>query len=330
MSTTGHLSSYTRNNSAFLPQTYKDHLLRDNRDEFDAAFETYRSFEYAEDPRRSERLMHCRSFAWFLCHRETREIRVASSSCKLRWCPLCARSKSYNVSASLQQYLKPLDRPKLLTLTLRHSNAPLADQIEAIYKHFQNFRRAKWLKKAIRGGIWFFQVKRSAATGQWHPHIHVLLDAGFLPHADLSDTWRKVTHGSYVVDIRTIYNIEEAADYVSRYVARPCKLSDYDLSDRQEIISALHGRRLAGSWGTARGTDLSGKSEPPDNNWERLCSWSTIREMIHDDPAAYAIYKSWQTGQPLPDGITIDDVDSFIDRAFTDEDFTPTIALTGG
>lgn len=300
-------------------RTYQAHLLRDHTAEFNASYRLYRSIESSNHTTKSDALRDCRCFSWFLRDAETGIVRISSNHCRLRWCPLCGAAKAAQVSAAIQQWLQDVPTPRMLTLTLKHSNAPLADQIDSIYTFFQSFRRRKWLKEAISGGIWFFQVHRVGGSGAWHPHIHILLDSGYLPKARLSDDWRDTTHGSYIVDIKRITDNKASCDYVARYVARPAKLADLDLSSAQELLQALHGRRLAGSWGSAHGVCLSGKSQKPDGNWQRLGTWRTLSELYAYSDVARAIFKAWATGKPLNQGVSLMDVDHFID--FGDGDF---------
>lgn len=302
------LSSYHRNNSTF-PSSYRDHCIKSHQAELTATRELYYSIDCGAESRKIERLDDCHKFAWFARNQQSGEVRVQSNHCRLRWCPLCSHIKSWFISHSITEWLETKSAPKLLTLTLRHSGNSLANQISDIYHHFQNFRRVKWIKKAVQGGIWFFQVKYNEKSGDYHPHIHILLDSDFLPQQSLSDTWLKVTSGSYIVDIRTVYNPPKAASYVARYVARPANLADMPIEQRQQVYMALHGRRLAGSWGTGKGVNLTGKPPETDEKWTRIADWQTIRELLNYDPNAKLVVHCWQSGEPLPEDINFRDLE---------------------
>jgi len=309
-----YLSSSYRNNSPRLSHTYQAEILKGDPSEFNASLRLYRSIETRNENTKVERLENCRTYSWFVRNKESGQVRVRSNHCRLRWCPMCSKLKSYFVYLSVTGWLQQINEPKLLTLTLRHSNSSLYQQINDIYYFFRQLRKIRWLKKAIRGGIWFFQIKWIERTKSWHPHLHVLLDSAFLPQSELSETWCKVTHGSYIVDIRTVRDPEETAKYVSRYVSRPAELSSLTLSLAKQVFHALHGKRLAGSWGTAFGCNLSGKPPETDEEFEKIANWSTVRENQGYDPRADKIIAAWRTGEALPADINFVEEDEFIEN----------------
>jgi len=197
-------------------------------------------------------------------------------------------------------WIQTLDRPKFLTLTLKHSNAPLKTQIDTLYKFFREFRRRPWTKKRLRGGIWFFQIKRSKESGQWHPHLHILLDAKYIAKEDLSQKWLEVTKASKIIDIRKIENPKKAAEYVARYAAAPCRLVDYSMDDSIEIVRAMHGQRIVGTFGTAKGVKLTAQKPYDADAWERLENFETIASFRLQDDKAMAIWTAWTKGTCCP------------------------------
>lgn len=159
----------------------------------------------------------------------------------------------------------------------------------------------KYLKTNVAGGVWFFQVKRSKKTGQWHPHIHCVLDAGYMAQSHLSDLWLKVTKTSSVIDIRAIKDKEKTADYVSRYASRPAPLSDYNETDQRDIFSAMHGLRLCGKWGTAKYLSLSIPSVSDGSDWEKICRYEEAVKQYETNPACKMVIDCWRNQKPAPD-----------------------------
>jgi hypothetical protein len=107
---------------------------------------------------------------------------------------------------ALLEWLPTVTAPKFITLTLKHSPAPLSHQISTLYGCFRKLRKTKLLTKTVRGGIWFFQVKQSAADYLWHPHLHIVVDSPYIPKHQLSRAWLSITKTSQIVDIRQITN----------------------------------------------------------------------------------------------------------------------------
>jgi hypothetical protein len=187
---------------------------------------------------------------------------------------------------------------KLITLTLKHSKAPLLHQLNNLYRCVALFRKDKQIKDLIRGAIWFTQVKKSLTDNLWHPHVHLIIDSDYIPHRLLLDIWQRITITSKIVDIRAVWNPKSAAQYVGRYAARPAALSLLCRADRVELALALRGRRLAGTWGTAKMVKLT----PPKRNdrlsWRPLGTWAQIVAGERPSLTSKAIFDAWRSGEP--------------------------------
>ena len=254
-------------------------------------------------PEKLARFDDCRKRAFLAVHRETRRVRVLSSACRDRWCVFCARARASEVSEQVNDWLNRVKNPRTLTLTLKSSSAPLADQIDALYKSFRAFRKLKEIKHTIKAGIWFFQITFNSKTQQFHPHLHCVIIGKYRPTEFYSLLWSKVTHGSMIVHIRAARNPRSTADYVGRYVARPCLLSAYDLAHRIEIIRAFFGRRLFGTWGPKPIRPEIRRRKLDRDAWVTLKSWLEIFTERTRDETAKIIWECWQSGDPLPERI---------------------------
>jgi len=242
---------------------------------------------------------------------------------------MCTTAKTSQISASVTRWLKKARGPKLMTLTLKHSSAPLESQIGLLYKSFRTLRLRTPFARAIRGGIWFFQLKWIPESDEWHPHIHCLMDGNFLPKEWLSDEWMKITKGSYIVDIKKVHKIEWAARHVARYCARPCLLSDLPFVRAVEVVQTMHGKRLCGCWGTGKECDLGSIKSLDRSHWKSIGSYDTIQGLSSTVADARSIIKAWQCKITLSPDIDFSAVDDFIsDRitmaaAIAESHFTP-------
>lgn len=300
-----------------LPPSYRTHLKSFDHDQLIAAQETILYLHPdPEDPIRRN-FLACRTGAWFVRHKITGEVRVHSRACKNRFCPFCSHAKAARISHNVHDWVKTLDRPKLLTLTLQHSTAPLDVQLRALGDHFRNWRNREPMKHGIRGGLWFLQITFNHDDCTWHPHLHIIIDADWIPQKLLSDRWLKVTKTSSVVDVRQIRSAEKAARYVSRYVARPGSIIDLPVDYRAEMYFAFAGRRSCGSFGTARKAKIMDR-EPFDRTlWQSVGSWSTVVTLSPWNKSSKAILAAWQLRRPLPEGISL----NYLDRCIEDEGF---------
>jgi hypothetical protein len=215
---------------------------------------------------------------------------------------------------SIAEWITEADHPKFLTLTLKHTNAPLEHQIEHLYKFFQNLRRSREFKFAVSGGIWFFQVKKSKTDNLWHPHLHAVITGKYFAQRRLSRLWCQITLGSTHVDIRPVRDPKGAANDIARYATSPGILVHLAPDDAIELVTALHGRRITGTWGTGRGISLRPKPSSEPGKWKSLGSWTAVTGMYESSPNARAIVLSWKTGKPLPAGINCLDTDYLLDN----------------
>jgi len=270
-------------------------------------------YELAPDTTKHGRLAllnDCRQGAYFAVNSENRSVRIISNHCSLRWCPMCSASKGFFVTKSVTELLHRMKHPKLITLTLKHTSSPLAKQIEHLYSSFKRLRKMKPIKQKIAGGVWFFQVKRTKSTDEWHPHLHLLVDGEYIAQRYLSELWRKASYGSFVVDIRPVKDKAKTAEYVARYAVKPAMLSNYSLEHGVEIVKALHGRRICGTWGIGRGCCLSIPKAETEGSWYRVGNYRTVIELQNEDEYARLIISAWKNNEQLPPKVDMSHVEN--------------------
>lgn len=283
------------------------------RDEWQRAAQVYSYVDSRDSRARYNVLDSCRGHAWFARENSTGMVSVLSNACHLRWCPVCQSATKYLVEQQTLDWLSNQTKPKFITLTLKHSSAPLTHQLKCLYDSFRKLRRAKLLTESVTGGIWFFQITFNKETEQWHPHIHLVANSNYIPQSQLSSLWLSITGSSSVVDIRVVRSQAKAADYVSRYATTPCKLLSVPFIKSIELFDSLHGKRICGTFGSARNLKLHTNSPEDKGKWQNVGSWWTVTRMVKEDPNAEAIYHSWVDGIPLPKDVSCLETDMFWD-----------------
>jgi len=288
-----------------LPKTYWEHRVSFCYDEYNAVADAYEYIDMTEGTKFVSQLNTCKTHAYFYRHAETGDVKVISSCCRLRWCPFCADGRKFRIQEEVKRWLPSVGRPKFLTLTLKHTESPLEHQIKHLYESFQKLRKSVYFRKHVAGGLWFFQVKKSETDGLWHPHLHCLIDSVFMPREYLSDLWHKITKTSMVVDIRQVKDEDSVIDYVARYAAKPAVMERMPGDVRVELIQALHGRRLVGTWGNAKDLSFRTVKQEDSAQWQRLAAYDHVTSRYRSDDNARSIFNAWKNNQPLPEPLSL-------------------------
>lgn len=286
--------------------SYADDLRSHFPNEWPATVDAYSAWDSEDFTDRLERLENCRSDAWFAINIHDHHVRVISNACHLRWCPLCAQARANFLARSVRAWYYTARAPKLLTVTLRHSQNSLDIQLNQIYAAFRDLRRCKYISSRIRGGIWFFQITWSKKTTAWHPHIHALIDSEYIPQREIRARWSKYTTGSDIVDIRGCWSPESAANHVARYATRPGTLSSVPPAERLELLQTLHGRRIVGAWGTAQKVPLAPPKAVDKDDWKYLGSFQEVQRQSAYNHNAKCIMLAWRLGLTAPGDIQIE------------------------
>jgi Replication protein len=281
-------------------RSYRDHLMQGDKVEMEAALSAYAGSARSNPHKKTAALLSCRTDAWFVRHKTTGEVRVSSQTCKLRWCPFCAKRKQAYAAAQVREWITFQKYPKFLTLTVQHSDLPLVDQITDLYDQFRRLRKMKWFSERCTGGVWFFQVTFNKDSEQWHPHLHCIVTGKYLPHRRLNREWAKVTSGSFVTDVQMVKDAKNAANEVARYCARPARLSSLSADSRSEMVDAFFGKRLCGTWGTGRKISFRPVPDSSRDDWQNLGTWTYIHMTADRDSTAAAILRAYRNDEVLP------------------------------
>lgn len=288
--------------------SYRGLHLQRHAAEYNAVAEAYHESGFH---RHVARLSECRTDAFFYRNRHTGLVRVGAKSCHVRFCPFCSSARTEVIRRSTLEWLTATRHPKFITLTLKHSDTPLSEQLDRLYSSFKELKRNDIWHKKITSAVWFFEVKRSK-SGQWHPHLHILADGAFLGWKALCRAWLRVTGDSSVVDVRAVKDPSEVAAYVSKYATKPASLASLSLEDRCEILAALRRRRTAGTVNLRRKFRLCPCKPSDSADWINVGSWRTVIENLGQIQAADDIFNAWRDGSPCPLSLDLWHMDCFI------------------
>lgn len=218
--------------------------------------------------------------------------------CRSRHCEPCMRSKAGKMAANLREELEKKKAAgvkfRFITLSVKHTEKPLAVQVKKMYGDFKKLRNSKEWKRSQTGGVFFSEIKFDPSSPSnrdrlaqgkrplWHPHIHVISEGNFLDKFDLSRLWHKVTGDSSIVDIRQMENEREAAHYLSKYVTKSTSVAVWDDVDAaEEWITASRGLRTAATFGCWRGFRLLRSSYEPQD-WIGVASLASLVQRARD------------------------------------------------
>jgi len=177
----------------------------------------------------------------------------------------------------------------MITFTLKHSTAPLSDQIDRMYASFKTLRQSDLWQHAKPRGYCVLEICRSEDGLLWHPHLHLLANTPYILDDALKAEWLKITGDSYIVDIRRVNSKarDRHRDYLCGYLTKPAT-TDILMDDSilTEWIDALLHRHVLIGFGRPR---LAPKPPPPEDpqDWTLIGSLcGLLTGFDHGDPDA--------------------------------------------
>jgi hypothetical protein len=281
-----------------LDKSYRAYALKNRMNHYIRALEIYAKIDGGFHGKYTTRLKTCRKYAFFFRNNETGHLRIQSSRCKLRWCPICRDVSRQIVTTAVDGWLCRQKYPKMLTFTLKHSDDELFMQVQHLYDCFRKIRQRAYFKQNINGGVWFFQLKLNLQTNQWHPHIHCLVNGNFLKHSRLSELWHKITGDSFVIDVRPVRDLENASTEVARYATSPADITRMTLQQAIDVYDATQGRRICGTWGDAKGMILKPTPQEDTEEWSKVAEFTFINIRRDYDRAVQTFWDCYVNNKP--------------------------------
>lgn len=119
---------------------------------------------------------------------------VRRHSCDSKWCVTCFKHWCCGAVDEIKYVIERMRCPRMITFTIK-SGPDLEEQISKVWKAWGKIsRRVAW-KKWCRGWVWCRGLTYNRETGCWHAHMHVIVDARWVPVKDLRDLWIDCTKG---------------------------------------------------------------------------------------------------------------------------------------
>lgn len=230
------------------------------------------------DGRRVSRFQQCGAFAHIAEDPETGRLFLQAETCKLRICPVCRRRIQAKAGARVLDFMNrhPDDKWQFHTFTLKHSAAPLGEQLDRLVRSFRKLRQRKLWRKHVLTGYAVIEVQFHAAgtyspngrfreDDEWHPHLHVVARTDFIPWGRLRQAWLDITGDSNNIDCEPCESAKHAATYVAKYIGKPADLALTGNTKRAaEYYSSLKKRRLLLPFGdTSRHTPPASPKPSP-------------------------------------------------------------------
>jgi len=237
--------------------------------------------------------------------------RIRSRTCGHRWCPACRRAFVADLREKLElaNHRQEKYAIKFITLTIRSKSNPLRQQIDFLWKSFRRLRQTTLWKRRAKWGVAILEVTYNSQQNQWHPHIHIISESGFIPQKALSKTWEKASGGSRVCDIRAVKNTSTAINYVTKYATKGT-LNESTLQSPEltaELLNSLKRMKTVlwfGKKPEQEETEDEPQKEKIQVEWHHVCGFDHLcQEARKGNQTANDILRALDLGErgPPPD-----------------------------
>jgi hypothetical protein len=137
-----------------------------------------------------------------------------------------------------------MEQPRFMTLTLRGIHGLSKENKNRMDTACQElFRELREKGYKFSKYIKAMEIQKKG-NNRYRFHYHIIYDGSYIPKQLLSDKWKKHSKGSFIVDIKKVYNSNHVVFYISKYIA---KAVDYDISVRQ--YAKIRKMRFFNSYG---------------------------------------------------------------------------------
>lgn len=199
------------------------------------------------DSRVSDSLAKCGKDEWYRTCRNCRTVKAFSYRCSLKFCPKCNWRISRERANVVKHWSLLVKQPKHVVLTRRNSSMISRDLLRHTMKGFAKLRRQKeW--KAATGGCVSMEVTNESRG--WHVHLHVLVDARWLPAGILAKRWGALMGQDFAIvkiqDCRQFQYLNE----VTKYVVKASEMSKWPGEEIAAFIGSVRGVRMFAPFGS--------------------------------------------------------------------------------
>ncbi len=194
---------------------------------------------------------------------DERRLIVEWGMCRDRLCPTCQAQRARHVALRASAIIGSYNAPRFLTLTIAADGGALSSRLDHLMTSYRKLRRSRAWQAHFSGGVATVEVKRNLDSGNWHVHLHAIVEGEFWAQREISDAWRDATGDSFIVDIRAVHDRDECAKYIAKYISKAADLYAWPDAAIREFAIAMAGRRLLMTFGQSHGRvlDEAPKSE---------------------------------------------------------------------
>lgn len=247
-------------NSDFLERSYREGQLKECSELVSDTESVLAEHDSTYDTNLLMNFWKCRTKAWLYWNPEDDLVKYVSNSCRGRWCPMCSKARVSVVAHNCYEFLRRQKAVRFLTLTTKHSDLPLSEQIRQVKKCFIRLGRRVFWKKYVTGSICFLHLKENDEKTQYHVHLHIFITGSYVPHKQLVAEWLKVTGDSIIVYIQAPHTDKElrlSINDFARYAGCPTNLRMISKEHRLEVVHAFQGIQVCWTTGVCREVSLS-------------------------------------------------------------------------
>ena len=213
-----------------------------------------------------ERVKTCGDYLQFV-KRPDGSLRLAKAYfCQNKLCAMCnwrrSMKHSYQTSVVVDEAMQQYPKARFLFLTLTVKNVPgeeLSKTFTSLTQAFDRlFRRAK-VKKNLIGYLRATEVTHNEITGEYHPHLHVLLMVkssyfggkgdNYITQEEWGQMWSQSLKVDYVpmVDVRAVKEqgkgLKGAILETAKYPTKPIKLELENAQVVEDLYNGLYRKR---------------------------------------------------------------------------------------
>ena len=203
-----------------------------------------------------QRIEECCTWIEFLADKEETKMKwYQASSCKFRFCPMCAYRKTFRDSlmiSVMMDYIADVHKKSFIFVTLTAPNVKADKLSEEISNYNKAFKRLLLRKEIVpinQGFVRKLEITYNAQRDDYHPHYHCIfaVDPGyFAGHSYLKQDkwlslWREVMRDDIItqVDVRCVKKSNcrsnKAVNEIAKYAAK-----DADYLRSQEIFDVFY------------------------------------------------------------------------------------------
>lgn len=248
--------------------------------------------------KKSFRVKDCGTYLEYKVYTATKEKKLHDANfCKVRLCPMCAWRRSLKIFGQVSQVMniakcETSNKFIFVTLTQRNvSGEELKEEIDRLYKAFNDLMRRKKIKLMSLGWFRALEVTYNAKYNTFHPHFHIVIMVKsyyeknknlYIDQAELTEMWKQSLKIDYTpivhmeaVKIKKGKTIETAVAEIAKYTVKESDLiikdedGVFDLDQTDENIrildQALAFRRLTAFGGQLKEIHQLLKLDDPED-----------------------------------------------------------------